>query len=116
MAFAGWAAAELVHGLAQSVVLWAARAECPPCTCTPTLVCAPGQEALPGVCPSPTGTWPLSAVLLALVVGAVVGLVAAQVLGRQPPPAAAPLGIGTDELARTQAAQVRAAQALRQAQ
>ena len=108
MAFAGWAAAELVHGLAQSVVLWAARAECPPCTCKPTLVCAPGQEALPGASPSPTGSWPLSSVLLALVIGAVIGLVAAPALWRQTPPAVAPLGIGTDELARAQAAQVRA--------
>jgi len=108
MAFAGWAAAELVHGLAQSVVLWAARSECPLCTCAPTLVCAPGQEALQSVCPAPAGTWPLSAVLLELVVGAAGGLLAAQALGRRPRQAAAPLGLDANEQARAQAALVRA--------
>ncbi|CAK0903143.1 unnamed protein product, partial [Prorocentrum cordatum] len=50
-------------------LIWTARAECPPCTCKPSLVCGAGQEARRLDCPAPAGAWPLSAVLLALVCG-----------------------------------------------
>eukprot|EP00959_Pyramimonas_sp_CCMP1952_P142484 2982978-Pyramimonas_sp.AAC.1 len=66
MSFGGWLAQEALHTVSQGALLWAARTECPPCTCKPSLVCGTGQEALRLDCPASTGAWPLSAVLLAL--------------------------------------------------
>ncbi|CAK0840721.1 unnamed protein product, partial [Prorocentrum cordatum] len=69
MSFGGWLAQEAQHTASQGALLWAARTECPPCTCKPSLACGAGQEALRLDCPAPAGAWPLSAVLLALVCG-----------------------------------------------
>ena len=77
MAFAAWLASELGHGASQATLTWASRTGCPACTCASRLVCSPGLEAVRTDCPAPASTWPLSAVLLALVTGAVIGAVAA---------------------------------------
>ncbi|CAK0874466.1 unnamed protein product, partial [Prorocentrum cordatum] len=65
MAFAAWLAGEAVHGAGQAALLWAARGECPACTCAPALTCAPGQEAARVDCPGGSPGWALSAVALA---------------------------------------------------
>ncbi|CAK0810621.1 unnamed protein product [Prorocentrum cordatum] len=77
MAFAAWLAGEAVHGAGQAALLWAARGECPACTCAPALTRAPGQEAARVDCPGGSPGWALSAVALAGVTGFAGGLLAA---------------------------------------
>ncbi|CAK0840004.1 unnamed protein product, partial [Prorocentrum cordatum] len=67
-----------VHGVGQAALLWAARGECPACTCAPALACAPGQEAARLDCPGGSPGWALSAVALAGVTGFAGGLLAAR--------------------------------------
>ncbi|CAK0791345.1 unnamed protein product, partial [Prorocentrum cordatum] len=78
MALAAWLAGEAVHGAGQAALLWAARGECPACTCAPALTCAPGQEAARVDCPGGSPGWALSAVALAGVTGFAGGLLAAR--------------------------------------
>ncbi|CAK0822815.1 unnamed protein product, partial [Prorocentrum cordatum] len=67
-----------VHGAGQAALLWAARGECPACTCAPALTCAPGQEVARLDCPGGPPGWALSAVALAGVTGFAGGLLAAR--------------------------------------
>ena len=110
MSFAGRVVAELVHGASQATLLWAARSECPPCTCAPSLVCGPGQEAQLADCPVPQGTWPLSAVLLALAVGIGIGALGTWSTLCGPHKSIQAVAQAPDEQARVQAALVRARQ------
>ncbi|CAK0793700.1 unnamed protein product [Prorocentrum cordatum] len=73
MSLCAWLASEAVQGATQAALLWAARAECPPCSCAPSLVCGSGQETLELVCPPQQAGWPLSAVALALLGGLACG-------------------------------------------
>ena len=108
MSFGEWLAREVLHVASQGVFLWSARAECPLCTCKPSLVCGGGREAVQLDCPAASGTWPLSAVLLALVCGLLAGAALARLLAPAAP-ARAPAGIEKlDEEAWAQAALVRA--------
>jgi len=76
MSLGGWLAQQAVSTASQGLLLWSARTECPPCHCSPSLICGSGQEALQLACPP--GGWQLSAVLLALLSGLVVGATAAR--------------------------------------
>ncbi|CAK0866754.1 unnamed protein product, partial [Prorocentrum cordatum] len=100
MAFAAWLAGEAVHGAGQAALLWAARGECPACTCAPALTCAPGQEAARLDCPGGPPGWALSAVALAGVTGFSGGLLAARWLGAWQPIAGPPPKPSLEEEAR----------------
>ena len=108
MSFRAWLAQGALRTASQGVLLWSARAECPPCTCKPSLTRGGGREPLQLDCPAAPGTWPLSAVLLALVCGLGAGVALAR-LCAPAAPARAPAGVEKlEQEARAQAALVRA--------
>ena len=100
MSLGGWLAQQAVSTASQGLLLWSSRTECPPCQCSPSLICGSGQEALQLACPA--GGWPLSAILLALLTGLVVGAAAARLYA--PAEQARPL-TGAERLAEEARAQ-----------
>ena len=65
---------ETVRAVSQAAVIWASRAECPACVCSPAFTCTPSSAtatwSVPGGCPSRGGSVSL---LFAFAVGVIAG-------------------------------------------